>query len=140
MSEETKDQRQDLIDTREVIAIAVGTAIFVTYGLREQDDLLFGLVMASVYIVGLKLAVWTPARFKASVGGKLTLARLVGAFAVGIAAALIAAVVLAIVDPLSWEGDNILLKIIRRFFDSTTVIALLIGSLVGSLLHRKDSV
>ena len=95
--------------------------------------------MATVYVIVMNLILIIHKKFARSGPGKLTPARFIGALAVGIAGALVAAVVLAIVDPLSLEGDSIIITIIKHFFDQTTVIASVAGSLVGSLLHGMGS-
>ena len=139
MSENTNDQHKDLRENKHGIATIVGLVICVAYGLIARNDLLFGLVTATVYTIGMSIVVITSKRFAGSGQGKLTPARFIGALAVGIAAALAVAVVLAAVDPLSIEGENIIITIIKHFFDDTVTIAFVIGALVGSVLHGMDS-
>ena len=57
MSEETKDQHQELKDNRQGIATAAGVVIFIAFGLIVRNDLLFGLVMATVYGSGMNAGV-----------------------------------------------------------------------------------
>ena len=138
MREETKNQHQKLKDNSHGIATAVGIFVFVAFGLLSRNDLIFGLVMATVYLFGMNVSVKVSKKYAGKGRGNLTPARLIGAFALGIVAALIVAVVLAIIDPLSIEGDSIIITIIKHFFDSTATIGLLAGVLVGSILYGME--
>ena len=138
MSEETKDQHQELKDNRHGIATVVGMVVFIGFGLGSRNDVLFGLVMATVYLIGMNISVRIPRKFEGSGRGNLTPARFVGALTFGIVVALVVASVLAIVDPLSIEGDNFITTIIKHLFDHTTSIALIIGALVGSVVYGME--
>ncbi len=139
MSENMKDQHQDLRKNKHGIATAAGVALCIVYGLAARNDLLFGLVLATVYLFSMNVAVRMCKKFAGRGRGKLTPVRFIGALAVGVVAALIVAVVLAIVDPLSIEGDNIIITIIRHFFDSETTIAFAAGWVAGYILHSMET-
>ena len=57
MSENTEDQHQSFRDNKHGIATAVGVVVCIVIGLITRNDLLFGLVMGTVFGSGMNLGV-----------------------------------------------------------------------------------
>ena len=139
MSEETKDQHQELKDNRQGIATAAGVVIFIAFGLIVRNDLLFGLVMATVYGSGMNAGVRMSKKLLEGDQGNAIPARVIGAIVVGIIGAVIISIVQGIAPVAPAEGDNIIVTIIKHFFDNNAALALSVGALAGSITHGMAS-
>ncbi len=135
MSEKAKDQHQDWRENKLGIATAVGLVVCVAYGLVARNDLLFGLVMAIVYGSGLNAGKRIQAKLVERDQGDSLPAQIIAAIVVGIVAALIIAVVQGAVDVSPMNDDNIIIQIVKLFFDNSAATAVGIGALVGIYLH-----
>ena len=135
MSEETKDQHRELKDNRHGVATAAGIVICIVYGLLARNDLLFGLVMATVYGSGMNAGLRISKKMLEGDQGNALPARVIAAIVVGIVAAVIISIVGGIVPVAPAEGDNVIVALIKHFFDSSAALALGIGALVGSVVH-----
>ena len=89
MSEESKDSHQDWRDNKHGIATAVGVVACIAYGLVARNDLLFGLVMATVYGSGMNAGKRIQAKLVERDQGDSLPAKIIAAIAVSIVAALI---------------------------------------------------
>ena len=139
MSEEARNQIQDFRNSKQGIATAVGLVVCIAYGLVARNDLLFGLVMATVYGSGLNAGLRIFKQLAAKGHSESLPAKIIAGVAVGIVAALIIAVVQGAVDVAPMEDDNIIIQIIKLFFDNTAATALGIGALVGIFLPGMDA-
>lgn len=135
MSEETKVQHQELKENRHGIATAAGIVICIAYGLLARDDLLFGLVMATVYGSGMNAGLRISKKLLEGGQGNALPARIVAAIVVGVIGAVVISIVQGIAPVAPAEGDNIIVAIIKHFFNSSAALALGIGALVGSIAH-----
>ncbi|MCY4073585.1 MAG: hypothetical protein OXG60_20025 [Chloroflexi bacterium] len=139
MSEETTNQHQEIKDNRHGIATAAGIVICIVYGLLARNDLLFGLVMATVYGSGMNAGVRISKKLLEGDQGNALPARVISAVVVGIIGAVIISIVQGIAPVAPAEGDNIIVAIIKHFFDNSAALALGIGALVGSIAHGMAS-
>ncbi|MCY3778706.1 MAG: hypothetical protein OXG78_00225 [Chloroflexi bacterium] len=144
MSGQAKDQHQELRKSRHGIATAAGIAFFIAFGLVARNDLLFGLVMATIFSSGLgigrristQIADNAPSEnlMPAKIIGPLA-----GAVVVGIITALILSAIQNAVDVSPMEGDDIIATIVKSFFDSTAALAVAAGVIVGGWVHGMAS-
>ena len=139
MSEDAKNQLQELRHNKVGLATIVGVAFFVAYGAAASADLLLGLVLATVYGSGLNAGRVILKRLTEAGHGDALPAKIIAAIAVGIVTGLIISLVqgTGLVTPM--EDDNIIVTIIKRFFDNNAAFALGIGALVGMHVHQTDS-
>ena len=139
MSEEARNQFQDFRNSKQGIATAVGLVVCIAYGLVARNDLLFGLVMATVYGSGLYAGKRIQAKLVERDQGDSLPAKIIAAIAVSIVASLIIAIVQGSGAVTPMADDNIIVQIIKLFFDNTASTALGIGALVGIYLHGMDA-
>ena len=95
--------------------------------------------MATVYGSGMNAGVRMSKKLLESDQGKAIPARVIGAVVVGIIGALIISIVQSIAPVAPAAGDNIIVTIIKYFFDSNAALALGVGALVGSIMHGLAS-
>ena len=138
MSEEAKDQIQDLKKNKVGLATIAGVAFFVAAG-AVSNSILLGLALAAVYGSGLKAGRVILKRLTESGQGDALPAKVIAAVVVGIVTALIVSLIhgTGLVTPM--EDDNIIATIIKHFFDGNAALAMGVGALVGMLVHSADS-
>ena len=144
MSENTEDQHKDLRDNKHGIATIVGLVICVVYGLIARNDLLFGLVMGTIFISVMKAGVIVNTRVAANAREEhIAIAKVVGSIVAAAIAGIIATIILTVVnsavDMTHLETDNIIITIVKHFFDSSAALAVGAGLLFGALVHEVGS-
>ena len=135
MDETKKDSTQELRHNTHGIATALGVLVCIVFGLVTRNDLLFGLVMATVYGSGLNAGKKIAQALSQQGQGNFLPAKIIAAIVVGIIAALIISVIQGLVDVSPMADDHFLVTIIKHFFDSYAALAVGAGALVGSILH-----
>lgn len=143
MSEKTKDQHRDLRDNKHFIATKIGLAVCVVYGLIARNDLLFGLAMGTIFISVMKAGVIVNTQIAANAPVEhAAIAKVAGSIVAAAIAGIIAAIILAVVngavDMSQLETDNIIITIVKHFFDSSAALAVGAGLLFGSLAREMD--
>ena len=139
MSENTENQHQSFRDNKHGIATAVGVVVCIVIGLITRNDLLFGLVMGTVFGSGMNLGVKISGQLAEKAPNNLLPAKIVAAIAVGIVTALVLSIINGAVDLAPMEGDNILITIVKHFFDNTAATAMAAGVLVAGLMQGEAS-
>lgn len=140
MSEGTKDQHQDLKDSKHGIITIAGIAVCVVVGLLARNDLLFGLVMGAVYSSGMGVGKKVAAQIAQNAGEAAQPAKIIGPIAAGIVTGIIALIIISVIRGAIGEAsfavapeDNIIVQIVKHFFDGTAAIAVGAGVVVNGL-------
>lgn len=144
MSESKQNQLQDLHRSKHGIITVVGIVICVALALVTGRDLIFGLVMGTVFSSGMGIGrrVSTQIRSNApskNIGPALTIGPIAAAIIVGIITALILSAIQAAVDVSPMEGDDIIATIVKSFFDSAAALAVATGVIAGAWAHGLAS-
>lgn len=144
MNEDSQQGLQDLDKSKHGLVTIVGIVVCVLLALLTGRDLVFGLVMGTVYTSGLgigrrismQIANNAPAEniMPAKIIGPLA-----GAVVVGIITALILSAIQGAVDISPMEGDDIIATIVKSFFDSAAALAVAAGVIVGGWVHGLAS-
>lgn len=144
MNEEAQQGSQDLGKSKHGLVTIVGIVVCVLLALVTGRDLVFGLVMGTVFSSGLgigrristQIAVNAPAEniMPAKIIGPLA-----GAVVVGIITAIIITAIQGAVDVSPMEGDDIIATIVKSFFDSAAALAVAAGVIVGGWVHGLAS-
>ncbi len=137
MSEDLKTREAS--KNRHGIATALGAVLCIAFGLVTRNDLLFGLVMATVYGAGMQAGVRISQTIGKNQEGPAVPAKITGQIAFGILVGLAIAVVEGTGAVTPMEGDNIIITIIKHFFDLHAAVFVTIGALVGGYLHGMHS-
>lgn len=137
MSEEKKDPHQDLRNNRHVVT-AAGFVVITVIGLLARGDLIFGLVMGTIFSSGLNLGGHIAKQIAANAPAEHMMpAKLFGSAISAIIVAGITLVILSIIqgaiDVSPAEGDDIIATIVKFFFDSAASLAVGAGVLAGGL-------
>lgn len=140
MSENMNEEHKDLRGNRHGIATVIGLVLCVLYGLVARNDLVFGLVMGTVFVSVLKAGVIVNTQIAANAPEEhAAIAKVVGSIVAAAIAGIIVSVILAVVngavDMSHLESDNIIITIVKHFFDSSAALAVGAGLLFGSLTH-----
>ncbi|MDE2749019.1 MAG: hypothetical protein OXI34_08655 [Chloroflexota bacterium] len=138
MSEKTQDQIQDLKRSKHGIITVVGVIVCVLVALLAGRDLLFGLVMGTIYSSGLGIGRRVSLQISSNApADNIMPAKIIGPIAaavvVGIITALILSAIQGAVDVSPAEGDDIIASIVKSFFDSAAALAVAAGVIVGGL-------
>ena len=139
MSEKMNEGHQALHKNRHGIATALGMALCIVFGLVTRNDLLFGLVMATVYGSGIKAGVKISEAIDKNQDAPAVPAKIIGAIISGVIAGLIIAVVQGTGAVTPMEGDNFIIAIIKHFFDPNAALIVGIAALVGIYIHSTES-
>jgi len=141
MSNNGKDEHAVVKDNRHGIVTIIGLVVWVAIGLVVRNDLLFGLVMGTVFTSGLGAGrkISEQLAGQEMQAGTLMPAKIIAAIVTGIIAAIIIAVIQSVVDVSPMEGDNIIIQIVKHFFDMGASVAVATGALVGTVTHGMHS-
>lgn len=144
MNEDAQQGLQDLGNSKHGLVTIVGIVVCVLLALVAGRDLVFGLVMGTVFTSGLgigkristQIATNAPAEniMPAKIIGPLA-----GAVVVGIITALILSAIQGAIDVRPMEGDDIIASIVKSFFDSAAALAVAAGVIVGGWAHGLAS-
>lgn len=141
MPDEAKEGLQAMKDNSHGLVTIIGIIAAVAVSLLMGRDLLFGLVMGTVFVSGLGAGRKIAAALAENAPEHAVPGKIVGAIVTGIIAAAIIAVIRSVVGSsiAPMEGDNAILQIIKHFFDMSAAIAVGVGALVGAFIHGADS-
>ena len=136
MNEEAHAGLQELGKNRHGLVTIVGIVVCVVFALLAGRDIIFGLVMGTVYSSGLGIGRRVSEQIHSNVEGEsVTPARIIGplaaAIVVGIIITLILSAIQGAVDVNPMEGDDILATIVKSFFDSAAALAVAAGVVAG---------
>ena len=121
-----------------------GLIVCALLGMLTRGDVLFGLVMGTVFISGLRPGKQVAAAIKENAGENLQPARLFGIPIAAIITGVIASVIIAVIRAVAGEGiavvpeDNVVVQIIKHFFDPTAAVAVAAGLLISASAHSKN--
>ena len=141
MPDEAKEGIQAVKDNMHGITTIIGLAVVVAVSLLAGSGLLFGLVMGTVFISGLGAGRKISEALAENSPENAVPGKIVGSIVVGIIAGIIIAIIRSVVGESInvMEGDNVIIEIIKHFFDSSAAFAVGAGAFVGAFLHRTDS-
>lgn len=144
MNETKQNQLQDLHQNKHGLITVVGIIICVVLALAAGRDLIFGLVMGTVFTSGLGIGqrVSTQIRSNApseNIGPALIIGPIAAAIVVGLITALILSAIQGAVDVSPAEGDDIIAVIVKSFFDSAAALAVAAGVIAGGWARRMPS-
>lgn len=141
MPDEAKEGLQAMKDNSHGLVTIIGIIAAVAVSLLMGRDLLFGLVMGTVFVSGLGAGRKIAAALAENAPEHAVPGKIVGAIVTGIIAAAIIAVIRSVVGEsiAPMEDDNAILQIIKHFFDMSAAAAVGIGALVGAFIHGTDS-
>ena len=140
MNEEKQKGLQDLAQSKHGLYTIAGLVVAVIIGLILRNDAIFGLVMGTVYISGLRAGrtVITQIELNAPEEG-MQPAKLVGPVVAAVIAGIIAMVIISVIRGAVGEEsfaiipeDNIIVQIVKHFFDHGAAFAVAIGLVVGA--------
>ena len=125
-----------MIKSRHGLVTIVGIIICVLLALATGRDLLFGLVMGTVFSSGLGIGKRIIAQISANAPADnimpaKIIGPLAGAVVVGIITALILSAIQGVVDVSPAEGDDFIATIVKSFFDSAAALAVAAGVVAG---------
>ena len=143
MSMESKDKHEGLAElhkNKHGLYTVAGLVVGAIAGLLLRDDLLFGLVMGTVYISGLGAGRKTITAINANAPAEHIMpAKVIGTVIAAIITGIIATVFIAIIRGLVGDEsmavipeDNVIIQIVKYFFDYGAAAAVGIGLLVGA--------
>lgn len=144
MSDSKHSQLQDLHQSKHGIITVAGIVICVVLALAAGRDLVFGLVMGTVFTSGMGIGqrVSTQIRSNApseNIGPALIIGPIAAAIVVGLITALILSAIQGAVDVSPAEGDDIIAVIVKSFFDSAAALAVAAGVIAGAWGRRMSS-
>ena len=136
-----QDGHQKVRNNRHGIASFFGLVVAAAVGLLVRNDLLFGLVMGTVYGSSLHLGGVIAQRLAQNEQSNMLPAKIIAAVITGIVVAGILALIQGVVGESIFpaEGDNIIILIVKHFFDSGASVAVGAGVLVGAVMHGAGS-
>ena len=144
MSTDSAKAHQGLKKNQHGLVVITGIIIWAVLGLLLRGDLIFGLVMGTVYSSGLNLGGNIAKQIAANAPAEhLMPAKLFGSVISAIIVAVITFVILSIIqgaiDVSPAEGDNIITSIVKSFFDGTAALAVGTGVVAGGLTRGADA-
>lgn len=136
MNEDAQKSLRDLDKNRHGLVTVVGIVVCVLLSLLSGRDLIFGLVMGTVFSSGLGIGRRIISQIAANVPDEnimpaKIIGPLAGAIVVGIITALILSAIQGAVDVSPMEGDDFIAAIVKSFFDSTAALAVAAGVVAG---------
>ncbi len=150
MSEEKSDSHEGLAElskNKHGIYTIAGLICGAIAGLLLRGDLLFGLVMGTVYISSLGAGRKTITAIEANAPAEhIQPARVFGTIIAAIIAGIVASIIIAVIRGLVGDEsmavipeDNVIVQIVKHFFDYSAPVAVGIGLLVGAWgLGKED--
>lgn len=137
MAADGEKRAQDLIKSRHGLVTIAGIVICVLLALLTGRDLLFGLVMGTVFSSGLGIGKRIIAQISANAPAENIMpAKIIGpvagAIVVGVITALILSAIQGAVDVSPMEGDDFIATIVKSFFDSAAALAVAAGVVAGA--------
>ncbi len=144
MNEDAQKGLQELGKSKHGLATIAGIVVCVLLALVAGRDLIFGLVMGTVFTSGLGIG----RRISAQIANNAPaenimpakiIGPLAGAVVVGIITALILSAIQGAVDVSPMEGDDIIAIVVKSFFDSAAALAVAAGVVVGGWVHGLAS-
>ena len=141
MPDEAKEGLQAMKDNRQGIVFIVSVIVVVAVSLLAGRGLLFGLVMATVFHSGLTTGSKISEALAKNAPDYTLPGKIVGAIVVGIITAVIITVIRGVVGESInvMAEDNIIIQVIKYFFDMNASIAVGAGALAGAFLHGTGS-
>ena len=150
MSESKSDPHEGLAQLKQSrhglysIGVLVVAAII---GMVLRNDVLFGLVMGTVAISGMGAGQKTIAAIEENAPKEsMQPAKIAGPVVAAVIAGIIATIIIAVVRSVVGEDsfaiipeDNVIVQIVKHFFDHTAAVAVGIGLLVGAWGKGKGS-
>ena len=143
LPDEAKEGLQAVRDNSHGMVTIIGLVVWVAIGLVVRNDLLFGLVMGTVFISGLGAGrkISEQLADQEMQAGTLMPAKIIAAIVTGIVVAIIIALIRGFIgesiNPM--EGDNAIIQIVKHFFDMWASVAVATGVLVGAFTHGMRS-
>ena len=144
MSESKHNQLQALHESKHGIITVVGIIVCVLLTLMTGRDLIFGLVMGTIFTSGMGIGKRVSTQIRSNAPSEnimpaLIIGPIVAAIVVGIITALILSAIQGAVDVSPLEGDDFITVIVKSFFDSAAALALAAGVIAGAWAHRMAS-
>ena len=145
MDEQAKDAHADLKHSHHGIMTIVALVVAAVAGLLTRNDLLFGLVMGTVYLSSHRAGPKVATQIAENAKEAQAPAHIIGSIVAGIVAGVIAAVILFIIRSAVGDGinvtpdDNIIVQIIKHFFDAWAWLPAGLGLAIGSLTYRAST-
>ncbi len=142
MNEEAQTGLNELSKNRHGLVTIAGIVVCVLLALVAERDLIFGLVMGTVYSSGLGIGRQVSTQIRSNAPSEnITPALIIGpiaaAIVVGIITALILSAIQGAVDVSPMEGDDIIATIVKSFFDSAAALAVAAGVVAGGWTNRQ---
>lgn len=136
MDADSEKGMQEAIKSRHGIVTIAGIVICVLLALLTGRDLLFGLVMGTVFSSGLGIGRRIISQIKANAPADnimpaKIIGPLAGAVVVGFITALILSAIQGAVNVSPMEGDDFIATIVKSFFDSAAALAVAAGVVAG---------
>ncbi|MCY3716348.1 MAG: hypothetical protein OXG92_07765 [Chloroflexi bacterium] len=145
MAEKANDAHTDLRNNQHGIITIVAVVVAAAAGLLLRNDLLFGLVMGTIYLSSFRAGPKVATAIAENTEESQAPAHIIGSIVAGIVASAIAAVILLIIRSLVGEAinvtadDNIIVQIIKHFFDAWAWLPAGLGLAIGSLTYRAGA-
>jgi len=142
MNEEAQSGLNELSKNRHGLVTIAGIVVCVIVALVAGRELIFGLVMGTVYSSGLGIGRRVSAEIRSNVPSEsiapaLIAGPIAAAIVVGIITALILSAIQGAVDVSPMEGDDIIATIVKSFFDSAAALAVAAGVIAGGWTNRQ---
>lgn len=140
MPDEAKEGLQAMKDNRHGMVTLIGLIVAVAVSLLAGKNLLFGLVMGTIFISGMGAGRKIATALAENAPDHAVPGKIVGAIVTGIIAAGIIAVIRSVVGESInvMTDDNIIIQIVKHFFDTSASVAVGFGALVGAFLYEAD--
>ncbi len=145
MAEKAKDAHADLARSQHGIMTIIALVVAALAGLLTRNDLLFGLVMGTIYLSSHRAGPKVATQIAENAEEAHVPAHIIGSIVAGIVAGLIAAVFLFIIRSVVGDSinvtpeDNIIVQIIKHFFDAWAWLPAGLGLAIGSLTYRTST-
>ncbi|MCY4147332.1 MAG: hypothetical protein OXE95_10930 [Chloroflexi bacterium] len=145
MTEKTTDAHTNFRNNQHGIMTIIGLVVTAAAGLLLRNDLLFGLVMGTIYLSSFRAGPRVAIAIAENAEESQAPAHIIGSIVAGIVSGVIAAVILFIVRSVVGDGinvtadDNIIVQIIKRFFDAWAWLPTGLGLAIGSLTYRAGA-
>ncbi len=147
MNDEAHEGLKELSKNKHGLITIGALVVAVIIGLITRNDALFGLVMGTVAISGLGAGRKTMAAIKENAPEEgLQAAKIVGPIVAAVIAGIIATVIISVIRGAVGEEsfaiipeDNVIVQIVKHFFDHGAALAVAIGLLAGAWGMGKEA-